>query len=128
MFSCSRQDNLTDLLFVFVCQEPTLFSCSRQDNLTDLLFVFVRQEPTLFSCSRQDNLTDLLFVFVCQEPTLFSCSIADNIKYGSLNPDSVTDTEVKHAAQMANAYDFIRYFPEGFDTMVGERGVMLSGK
>ena len=59
---------------------------------------------------------------------MFSCSISDNIKYGSLTPDSVTEMEVKHAAQMANAYDFIRLFPEGFDTMVGERGVMLSGK
>ena len=62
-----------------------------------------------------------------QEPALFSCSIADNIAYGALDPAEVTSQQILEAAKMANAYQFIRAFPAGFDTMVGERGIMLSG-
>jgi len=59
-----------------------------------------------------------------QEPMLFSTTIADNIRYG--DPDA-TDEEVEAAAKAANAHDFIRRFPEGYRTEVGERGVQLSG-
>ncbi len=61
---------------------------------------------------------------VAQEPLLFSRSIADNIRYAR---PSATDAEVEDAARAANAYDFVRGFPEGFATLVGERGVQLSG-
>ncbi|MGV3621653.1 MAG: ABC transporter ATP-binding protein [Archangium sp.] len=61
---------------------------------------------------------------VAQEPTLFSTSIADNIRYG--RPDA-TDAEVEEAAKLANAHGFISKFPEGFQTLVGERGIQLSG-
>ncbi|KAG7279145.1 hypothetical protein CRUP_022340, partial [Coryphaenoides rupestris] len=64
---------------------------------------------------------------VSQEPVLFSCSIRDNIAYGAVEPDSVTVEEVYRAARMANAYDFVQDFPQGFDTLVGEKGVLLSG-
>ncbi len=59
-----------------------------------------------------------------QEAILFSGTIRDNIRYGS--PDA-TDEEVIEAAKMAQAHEFITAFPEGYDTMVGQRGVNLSG-
>jgi ABC transporter fused permease/ATP-binding protein len=61
---------------------------------------------------------------VAQEPLLFSSSIADNIRYGKAG---ATAAEVEAAAKAANAHDFITRFPEGYDTLVGERGVQLSG-
>ena len=61
---------------------------------------------------------------VAQEPLLFSCSVAENIRYGRTN---ATDEEVIAAAKMANAHEFITKFPEGYETLVGERGVKLSG-
>ncbi|CAL4177019.1 unnamed protein product, partial [Meganyctiphanes norvegica] len=64
---------------------------------------------------------------VSQEPVLFSSSIRENLLYGARDPESVTEQQLKHAAQEANAWTFIQSFPEGLDTLVGERGVMLSG-
>ncbi|XXF79172.1 ABC transporter transmembrane domain-containing protein [Myxococcaceae bacterium GXIMD 01537] len=61
---------------------------------------------------------------VAQEPLLFSSSVADNIRYGR---GGASLDEVRAAAQAANAHDFISRFPEGYDTLVGERGVQLSG-
>jgi subfamily B ATP-binding cassette protein MsbA len=60
---------------------------------------------------------------VPQEPTLFGVSIADNIRYGKLD---ATDDEIRRAAEEANALDFIEATPNGFATLVGERGVQLS--
>jgi ATP-binding cassette subfamily B protein len=59
-----------------------------------------------------------------QEAVLFSGTITENIKYGK--PDA-TDEEVIEAAKIAQAHEFITAFPEGYDTMVGQRGVNLSG-
>ena len=59
-----------------------------------------------------------------QEPLLFTGSIRDNIRYG--RPDA-SDAEVEAAAQMAQAHEFIRSFPDGYDTELGQRGVNLSG-
>ncbi|KAM9052152.1 ATP-binding cassette sub-family B member 10, mitochondrial [Megaptera novaeangliae] len=64
---------------------------------------------------------------VSQEPILFSCSIAENIAYGADDPSSVTAEQVEKVAGVANAAAFIRHFPEGFNTVVGEKGVLLSG-
>ena len=61
---------------------------------------------------------------VPQEVFLFGGSIRENISYG--NPDSGQEAVVQ-AAKQANAHDFIEAFPEGYDTLVGERGVQLSG-
>ena len=61
---------------------------------------------------------------VPQEVLLFGGSIRDNIAYGK--PDA-TNEEIEAAAKQANAHDFILGFPEGYDTLVGERGVQLSG-
>ncbi|GAB4560550.1 MAG: ABC transporter ATP-binding protein [Anaerolineae bacterium] len=61
---------------------------------------------------------------VLQETVLFSGTIRDNIRYG--RPDA-TDEEVIAAAKAAQAHDFIMSFPDGYDTVVGQRGVNLSG-
>ncbi len=61
---------------------------------------------------------------VLQEPYLFHGTISENIRYG--RPEA-TDREVIEAARAANAHDFIVGFPDGYDTMVGERGQSLSG-
>src|SRR5262249_16762821 len=59
-----------------------------------------------------------------QEPLLFSTSVAENIRYG--RPAATLD-EVIAAAKLANAHTFVSAFPEGYETLVGERGVQLSG-
>ena len=61
---------------------------------------------------------------VADEPFLFSMSIRDNLVYG--RPDA-TDAEVVAAARAANADGFIRALPQGYDTVIGERGYTLSG-
>jgi subfamily B ATP-binding cassette protein MsbA len=65
-----------------------------------------------------------LFGVVSQEALLFNATIRDNIAYGRL---ALTEADVIRAAQAANAHDFIMGFPEGYDTVVGDRGVRLSG-
>lgn len=62
--------------------------------------------------------------YVPQEPLLFHRSIRENIAYGKLG---VTENEIIEAATKAHAHDFINELPEGYDTIVGERGVKLSG-
>jgi len=59
-----------------------------------------------------------------QESVLFTGTIRDNIRYG--RPDA-TDEEVIAAAQAAQAHEFISEFPDGYDTVLGQRGVNLSG-
>jgi ATP-binding cassette subfamily B (MDR/TAP) protein 1 len=61
---------------------------------------------------------------VNQEPVLFSASVLDNIKYGN---ERATLEEVRAAARVANALDFVDKLPERFDTRVGEGGIQLSG-
>ncbi|CAM1154741.1 ABCB10 (predicted) [Pycnogonum litorale] len=65
---------------------------------------------------------------VSQEPILFTGTIKENIIYACNDSNLITDEHVENAARQANALQFIRSFPHGFDTIVGERGVMLSGK
>ena len=60
---------------------------------------------------------------VLQEPFLFAGTIADNIRYGRL---AASDADVRHAAELARATDFIDRLAEGIDTPVGERGALLS--
>ena len=62
--------------------------------------------------------------YVSQEPFLFYGSVQDNIAYGAFD---ATDEEVEAAAKAAQAHEFIRNLPDGYETMVGERGVNLSG-
>ena len=62
--------------------------------------------------------------FVPQDPALFHRTLRENIRYG--RPDA-TDEEVVEAARQAHCLEFIERYPEGFDALVGERGVKLSG-
>jgi ATP-binding cassette subfamily B (MDR/TAP) protein 1 len=64
---------------------------------------------------------------VGQEPVLFSMSIRDNIRYGHPRYDGISQEDVELAARQANAHDFIASLPNGYDTLVGERGAHLSG-
>ena len=61
---------------------------------------------------------------VPQDPVVFAASARENIRFG--RPDA-TDAEVEAAARAAAAHDFLSALPEGYDSYVGERGVMLSG-
>lgn len=64
------------------------------------------------------------FAIVLQEPVLFSASFAENIAYGR---PGASEVEIEEAARLANAHDFISAFPEGYQTLAGERGMKLSG-
>jgi len=64
------------------------------------------------------------FGIVLQEPILFSTSIAENIAYAR---PGAAQSEIVDAARSANAHDFIVSLPDGYDTLVGERGMRLSG-
>jgi ATP-binding cassette, subfamily B, bacterial len=64
------------------------------------------------------------FALMLQEPVLFSTSISENIAYA--RPDATT-AEIMEAAKAANAHEFVMNLPQGYDTLVGERGMRLSG-
>jgi len=72
---------------------------------------------------RQKDLRDSI-AYVPQEPAMFHRSLSDNIRYGRLD---ATDKEIERVAQDAYATEFIDQLPDGYDTLVGERGVKLSG-
>ena len=61
---------------------------------------------------------------VSQDPFLFSASVRDNIAFGA---PGATDADVERAARMAQAHEFIVRLPNGYDTVIGERGITLSG-
>jgi len=65
-----------------------------------------------------------LIGLVDQEATLFDGTVRDNIAFGA---KGVVEHEIEAAAQQANALEFIRMLPDGFDTVIGERGLRLSG-
>ncbi len=61
---------------------------------------------------------------VSQDTFIFNTSVWNNIAYGTLN---ATEAEIKEAARLANALEFVEHMPQGFDTQLGDRGVRLSG-
>jgi len=61
---------------------------------------------------------------ISQEPFLFSATVRENIAFGAAG---LTDEEVERAARAAQAHDFVEQLPEGYDTVIGERGITLSG-
>ncbi len=71
----------------------------------------------------QESLRDAI-ALVPQEPILFHRALKENIRYGKRD---ATDEEVIEAAKKAHCHEFITSLPEGYDTLVGERGVKLSG-
>ncbi|EDM72501.1 ABC transporter, ATP binding/permease protein [Roseobacter sp. AzwK-3b] len=77
---------------------------------------------SLSDMERRDFRQDM--ALVPQDPIIFAASARENIRFGRLD---ATDAEVEEAARAAAAHDFIAVLPDGYDTYVGERGVMLSG-
>jgi ATP-binding cassette subfamily B protein len=61
---------------------------------------------------------------IAQDPFLFSTTVRDNIAFGL--PD-LTDAEVERVARLAQAHEFVERLPQGYDTVIGERGITLSG-
>jgi ABC-type multidrug transport system fused ATPase/permease subunit len=61
---------------------------------------------------------------ISQDPFLFSTTVRENIAFGA--PDA-SDDEIERAARLAQAHEFIAELPEGYDTVIGERGITLSG-
>jgi ATP-binding cassette subfamily B protein len=61
---------------------------------------------------------------IAQDPFLFSASVRDNLSFGA---SEASDAEIREAARLAQAHEFIERLPEGYETVIGERGVTLSG-
>jgi ATP-binding cassette, subfamily B, bacterial len=80
-------------------------------------------DGTALSDMRRDTFRRAM-ALVPQDPVIFAASARENIRFGRLD---ATDAEVEAAARTAAAHDFIMALPEGYDSEVGERGVMLSG-
>lgn len=105
-------------------------SGSGKTSLTKLLLRFADVSKGIITIDGQDisQVTQeslrKAIAYVPQEPMLFHRSLRENIAYGK--PDA-TDKEIEKAAKQANALEFIKKLPQGFDTTVGERGVKLSG-
>ncbi|MEO1620174.1 MAG: ABC transporter ATP-binding protein [Cyanobacteria bacterium J06632_3] len=103
---------------------------SGKSTLVKLLLRFYEVESgriTLDDIDLTDlNLLDLrgAIGLVSQDVFLFHGTVAENIAYGTFN---ATDREIRMAAQMAEAEEFIDQLPQGYDTIVGERGQKLSG-
>src|SRR5439155_16224111 len=61
---------------------------------------------------------------ISQDPFLFSASVRENITFGAPGLD---DAEVERIARLAQAHEFVEQLPEGYETIIGERGITLSG-
>ena len=78
-----------------------------------------RELPLIKLLSLRDRIT-----LVMQEPVIFTGSVGENIRYGRLDAG---DDEVRRAARDADLHEFIMTLPDGYETLVGERGMSLSG-
>lgn len=106
------------------------FSGSGKSTLVRLLFRFynldfgkITIDGQDISNVSQDSLRKIIGI-VPQDTVLFNESIFYNIQYGNLD---ASEEQVKQAAKMAHIYDFIEGLPDGWDSIVGERGLKLSG-
>lgn len=93
---------------------PRFYDCLRGRVLVDGIDV---KTVTLRSLREQIGI-------VPQETALFNATVRENIAYGNLD---ASDAEIEAAARAANAHEFIIHLPHGYDTNIGDRGVMLSG-
>lgn len=105
-------------------------SGSGKSTLMSLIMGFRQPDAGAIRFNGQDirDLDPYLYrravAIVAQDPALFAISIRDNIAYAS---DSATMSDIEEAAKAACAHDFIMELPNGYDTVVGERGATLSG-
>lgn len=99
-------------------------------TITSLLLRIVDIQKGVISIDKQDIAKiaqqDLRahIAYVPQDPLMFHRSIADNIRYGK---PGASMAQVEAVAKLAHAHEFVSELPEGYDTLVGERGVKLSG-
>ncbi|MBK9316928.1 MAG: ABC transporter ATP-binding protein [Acidobacteria bacterium] len=106
------------------------YSGGGKTSITRLLlrFVDIESGAILLGGERIDEISQSALrraiAYVPQDPSMFHRSIADNIRIG--RPEA-TDEEVRRAAKLAHAAEFIEALPLGYETLVGERGVKLSG-
>ena len=105
-------------------------SGSGKTTLSKLLMGFYKPDSGMIEVCG-NNLDDIslsagrsFFVLVPQDAILFNMSIMDNIRMGRLD---ATEAEIIEAAKMANAHQFITEFTDGYDTVVGEKGMSVSG-
>ena len=103
-----------------------------KSTLTDLTLRFYDPQSGRITIDGHD-LRDLelasyrrLFGVVAQESLLFNATVAENIAY-CCEDEGLTRAEIENAARIANAHEFIMQLPQGYDTLVGDRGVRLSG-
>ncbi|HEY7540522.1 MAG TPA: ABC transporter ATP-binding protein [Methylomirabilota bacterium] len=101
-----------------------------KSTLADLLLRFYDPQQGVVTIDGRDirrlrqSSYRALFGIVSQDAVLFNMTVRDNIAHGR---QGLTDADIVAAARTANAHDFISEFPQGYDTVVGERGVRLSG-
>ncbi|KAL4230435.1 ATP-binding cassette [Mactra antiquata] len=105
------------------CEKEILAMASKvSDHLP-----IVTRNPAKLNLSGKSTIAALIERFYeidsGNEPVLFATSVLENMRYG--RPDA-TDTEVYEAVTLTNAHDFIVGFPEGYNTILGERGVTVS--
>lgn len=105
-------------------------SGSGKTTLSKLLMGFYKPDSGMIEVCG-NNLDDIslsagrsFFALVPQDAILFNMSIMDNIRMGRLD---ATEAEIIKAAKMANAHQFITEFTDGYDTVVGEKGMSVSG-
>ncbi|KFM66885.1 Multidrug resistance protein 1, partial [Stegodyphus mimosarum] len=104
------------------CGKSTLLSLIQRFYDPDLGQVMI--DGFDVKCLNLNYLRNLIAI-VSQEPVLFNCSIKENIMYAI--EDGVSQTDIENAAQAANIHNFIMQLPQGYKTIVGERGTQLSG-
>lgn len=133
-YKTSKKQVLSDIDLTVTAGETIALvgsSGSGKSTLVNLIPRFYRLEQGVIMLDGRDikdyTLASLRqqIAIVSQKVTLFNGSIYSNIAYGELTDKSVE--QVKAAAKMANADKFIDNLPEGYDTLVGDDGVMLSG-
>src|SRR5207247_5910228 len=105
-------------------------TCSGKTTLTSLVPRFydvTSGRVTLDGADVRDvKLTSLRHAIgvISQDPFLFSATVRENIMFGA--PD-LDEAEVKRIARLAQAHEFVERLPDGYDTIIGERGITLSG-
>ena len=109
--SGSGKTTLTQLL-------PRLFDCVKGSILIDQIDI---KSLSLESLRKQIGM-------VTQENILFNETVKYNLLYGKgSNAENIEMSEIEQAAKIANAHDFIQELPQGYNTIIGERGIKLSG-